>query len=390
MRLFADKKYSGPLQMALVELIEERTYGSNPKRPWVRLTLTELAKFFGKSRQAVVTALDDAERRGLIESQITRTGRSFTKRFRLSQLQSVKPCEAPQLEVIEGGKKKSIAFGETVSVMAGGSSRAIQLSLFPDAKSVDVPGLKLYNHLKQGFAVKFVANADGGFEVHILQASKASPKKEDSQSSPLDCETPQAAENKETPKTPFDNEPPPENEPACPSCGNQLAHFAGPELGERGLICQTPGCDLAEIDLEDEPEEWERDADPPLGLILAEYRDFLRPLLLERWSKVLDESFLLQIVTRAKRAPIAIYTQLVRQKLAADKERKLNRGILLNLADDAAAARSLLLVPAPPQRPQPIPMTEEQRARLEDMPVDKYEELIRVDPDLSEWRKHNA
>ncbi len=39
-----------------------------------------------------------------------------------------------------------------------------------------------------------------------------------------------------------------DSEERCPRCGHQMAHFAGPELGERGLICQTPGCDLAEVD----------------------------------------------------------------------------------------------------------------------------------------------
>jgi hypothetical protein len=41
-------------------------------------------------------------------------------------------------------------------------------------------------------------------------------------------------------------------EQLCPGCGLPLAHFAGPEAGERGLICQTPGCDLEERELEDD------------------------------------------------------------------------------------------------------------------------------------------
>ncbi len=41
-------------------------------------------------------------------------------------------------------------------------------------------------------------------------------------------------------------EPEPEPAPKCTSCGLQLAEFAGPELGERGLVCLTPGCDTAD------------------------------------------------------------------------------------------------------------------------------------------------
>jgi hypothetical protein len=37
--------------------------------------------------------------------------------------------------------------------------------------------------------------------------------------------------------------------PRCHSCRQVLAHFAGPELGKRGLVCQTPGCDMEGVDL---------------------------------------------------------------------------------------------------------------------------------------------
>lgn len=40
--------------------------------------------------------------------------------------------------------------------------------------------------------------------------------------------------------------------PTCGECGATLAHFAGPALGERGLVCQTPGCSLSDVDMEDE------------------------------------------------------------------------------------------------------------------------------------------
>lgn len=30
--------------------------------------------------------------------------------------------------------------------------------------------------------------------------------------------------------------------PLCPNCKLPLAYFAGPEKGERGMVCQTPGC----------------------------------------------------------------------------------------------------------------------------------------------------
>jgi hypothetical protein len=35
----------------------------------------------------------------------------------------------------------------------------------------------------------------------------------------------------------------------CHTCNLPLAHTAGPEKGECGLVCQTPGCD--EIEMED-------------------------------------------------------------------------------------------------------------------------------------------
>jgi hypothetical protein len=34
--------------------------------------------------------------------------------------------------------------------------------------------------------------------------------------------------------------------PVCQSCGLPLAYFAGPEKGEHGTVCLTPGCDNAE------------------------------------------------------------------------------------------------------------------------------------------------
>ncbi|HEX4135884.1 MAG TPA: helix-turn-helix transcriptional regulator [Bryobacteraceae bacterium] len=40
-------------------------------------------------------------------------------------------------------------------------------------------------------------------------------------------------------------------ENACTSCGHTLAHFAGPDSGERGLVCQTPGCDMEDVELQD-------------------------------------------------------------------------------------------------------------------------------------------
>jgi hypothetical protein len=38
---------------------------------------------------------------------------------------------------------------------------------------------------------------------------------------------------------------------ACPSCGLPLAQFAGPAKGERGTICQTPGCDMQDLGMEE-------------------------------------------------------------------------------------------------------------------------------------------
>ncbi len=38
-------------------------------------------------------------------------------------------------------------------------------------------------------------------------------------------------------------------EPRCTSCGLPLAHFAGPEKGNHGMICLTPGCDLNDCEL---------------------------------------------------------------------------------------------------------------------------------------------
>lgn len=48
----------------------------------------------------------------------------------------------------------------------------------------------------------------------------------------------------------------PSGEPLCNGCGQQMAHTAGPEKGEKGIVCQTPGCDLEGIVMEDtdEPE----------------------------------------------------------------------------------------------------------------------------------------
>jgi len=38
--------------------------------------------------------------------------------------------------------------------------------------------------------------------------------------------------------------------PVCNSCGQQLSEFAGPAKGERGYVCQNPGCDMEGIELE--------------------------------------------------------------------------------------------------------------------------------------------
>ena len=35
----------------------------------------------------------------------------------------------------------------------------------------------------------------------------------------------------------------------CSSCGLQLTEFSGPGT-ERGYICQTPGCEMAEVEIE--------------------------------------------------------------------------------------------------------------------------------------------
>lgn len=40
----------------------------------------------------------------------------------------------------------------------------------------------------------------------------------------------------------------------CSRCRQQLAHFAGPGSA-RGMICQTPGCDLEGVELELPPTE---------------------------------------------------------------------------------------------------------------------------------------
>ena len=47
----------------------------------------------------------------------------------------------------------------------------------------------------------------------------------------------------------------------CTGCGLPLAHFAGPAKGQHGLVCQTPGCDLGDTDLDDcdvDPRDGER------------------------------------------------------------------------------------------------------------------------------------
>lgn len=41
-------------------------------------------------------------------------------------------------------------------------------------------------------------------------------------------------------------------EDVCPSCGNTLAYFAGPGEGECGRLCLTPGCDIENVELEDD------------------------------------------------------------------------------------------------------------------------------------------
>jgi len=46
-----------------------------------------------------------------------------------------------------------------------------------------------------------------------------------------------------------------ETAPVCNSCGQQLSEFAGPAKGERGFICQNPGCDMEGIELEFLPAE---------------------------------------------------------------------------------------------------------------------------------------
>lgn len=46
-----------------------------------------------------------------------------------------------------------------------------------------------------------------------------------------------------------ETEEPADKNDNCPSCGEVLAYFAGPALGEKGRICQTPGCDMEDIEL---------------------------------------------------------------------------------------------------------------------------------------------
>lgn len=494
--LFAEKKYCGPLEIMIVEYIESKTYGAFPPRVWVIVTRTELMKKFNRTAEAVDTALAGIVEAGFVEVKTIAGGKTRgTKVYRCSKLDNVKLRESKKPIEVPHQPKVAIPIGEAMNIMPGRSSRPIQ---FSSKEGVDSPPLKLYNHLKQRFAFKLVANDDGGYEVHILQKSTSPQKTEEadpvglgnnfSVSSPIElgyvvedegnlrferqigvCD-PEPGRNLHPDNLDSDTETtvpisleretalqeaafgshastvetqrhldprragtgagskshtdgaalhgaggatPPTSQPGrcsartldadeydplvresahCPEDTQEAGGTGRDQVedGRRGpVVADRPG-ELgirgATLQRGDRLEE-----EPPLGLTLAEYRDFLRPLMLERWSKDIDERFLLTIVSKAKRAPIAVYAELVRAKLAADTDRKLRTGILIVLAEDAARAhRALQLVPAPPQRPQPIPMTEEQRARLEDMPVDKYEELIRVDPDLSEWRKHNA
>jgi hypothetical protein len=134
--------------------------------------------------------------------------------------------------------------------------------------------------------------------------------------------------------------------------------------------------------------------DKPLGLLLAEYRDFLQPLLLTEWGKALDEKFLDRIVRNTRRAPVEFLQRAVQRKFGKQYERASSHshGLLIYIAINAgedyeafqAAERDRKPVPI---RPEMSP--EEFKAWFASLPPDVREELISRDPELSEEQREN-
>jgi hypothetical protein len=344
-------KVSGALQMALVLLIARRTWGADKKpNEYTRLTLREVAAKLGCSVQALVTAIEDAEKRGLIESK--NFGGHRAKRYRLTRWADVPKYERPPAT-----QTTFTIFDSGSELFPGRHSRPIQLRLFPRDKERDFLDVQVYNRLNQ--RVAYALNyTDDGLIVTVLAAQPTSSPLEHqiAVSSPVVVENnsifekaPEIPQNGKTPRQrPFQFPLKKRPEPPHAPVGSEPTSL---------------------------PSNFQRDWN--LGEQMSYYRPCVSRVLLDHWGKALDETFLDTIVTKADGAHVDLFASLVHQRIAADPERKLRTGILIVLAEDAARSHRAIKARDENQPPKQQEMTkEEYRAWALTLPAEDYAALV--------------
>jgi hypothetical protein len=337
-QFYAEGRFSGCLQLLILELIQMETWGANPKRDWLKVSVQKLADYFGKSRQAVIDAIEDAEVRRLIESK--RLTKSGVKHYRMTTWNDVPKYTAPKEPQVE----KPGVFRSNVVNLFPGSHSVRQLDLQLDGAVVNV-SVECHNNFNRRISCKLETTLEGSIVLRVASPIEKGEEKENEPASSL------PGEEKE-------------NEPASSLPGTLYYRYA---FSSPTVVANKPVRDSANTQLHSpsvRPEKPGKNgikngpAAPPdrtwnLGEQLIYYRPVVSTFLMEHWGKALDENFLTSIVAKADGAPVNTFATLVFAKLAADrKARKLRTGILIVLAEDAARTHRQLQTQQPATSPQ--------------------------------------
>jgi hypothetical protein len=304
--LYPDK-VSGQLQMTLILWIARETWGTEEKRKpsqsrntvvlktaWTKLSRTQICSRLKCSRQALTNAIQDAVEREIIEVHHVKRGKALVSyRYRLSPQKwpTARKYTAPKATKVE---QANVETGTQLLLFPGKTSRPIPLQMTILKDGVATPANVVY-HNHAGVLLGFEASCvDDQIVITVRPDSKDSEGKANRRPSGLGRENQQVVEN------------------------------------TRPVVAESATAENYPIPAPEPPP-----AEDPERLI--QYRNLLRPLVRERWSKELDEEFLRTIVRKAKGAPAWLYGELVQHRLKKDmRPSKHTTGILAFIAEDAA------------------------------------------------------
>lgn len=324
-------KVSGSIQLALMLHIARETWGNKEKTVWCKLSINQLSKKFRATRQGITNAIEDAERRGILEMS---TGKKNTAKLcRLTQWKHIPDYEQPHAAAVEPAEHPQATEPRHRMIVLPGHHSTVTLEVIrPDGEIEELP-FDWHNgtDTRQSISVDFVAGRI------VVKAEKADAKAERTEGetvpSPLGnfsaVSSPAFDENTEliqiqgvkqvsAVSSPQKDAHAKQNGKAQKG-GRKTSNGTNPDLDGR------PPAVFADPRTDEYFRQW------------TDYRQFLDHLVLNAFGKVLDQSFFERIMARVGKTPLWIFQKLVGHRIGNGGRDGHSTGLLLVLADDARA-----------------------------------------------------